>query len=145
MTTNRFSTCKLAISGAGLPYIWGGSQPATGFDCSGFIIWLFQIVGLLPIGDWTAQDLYNHFHAANLPDDPQAGPGDLAFYGESTERITHVMLLLSPTQVIGAHGGGKQCHTRENARDIGARVSTMPLKYRRDLVAVVPVTYADEN
>ncbi|MDQ7860998.1 NlpC/P60 family protein [Peribacillus frigoritolerans] len=41
----------------GWPYVWGGSDPHRGFDCSGFTQWIFAKVGIkLPR---TAQEQYD--------------------------------------------------------------------------------------
>lgn len=35
----------IAQSQLGAPYVWGGSSPSTGFDCSGFTSWVFGRAG----------------------------------------------------------------------------------------------------
>ncbi len=41
-----------ARSALGAPYRWGGVSPETGFDCSGFVLWVFSHFGLsLPHSD----------------------------------------------------------------------------------------------
>src|SRR3972149_3669813 len=46
----------------GLPYLWGGDDPMSGFDCSGLIVEILQAVGILPHGsDFTADALYEKF------------------------------------------------------------------------------------
>lgn len=35
----------IAQSQLGAPYVWGGSSPATGFDCSGFTAWVYGQAG----------------------------------------------------------------------------------------------------
>lgn len=37
---------KKAYSVMGTPYKWAGASPKTGFDCSGFVYWCFQHVGI---------------------------------------------------------------------------------------------------
>ena len=42
----------------GYPYVWGGSSPATSFDCSGFVSWVINHSGW-DVGRLGAQGLYN--------------------------------------------------------------------------------------
>ncbi|SDS32944.1 C40 family peptidase [Agrococcus carbonis] len=35
----------IAQSQLGAPYVWGGSSPSTGFDCSGFTMWVYGQAG----------------------------------------------------------------------------------------------------
>lgn len=60
----------------GYPYVWGGSSPATSFDCSGFVSWVINHSGW-DVGRLGAQGLCNictPVTAAN------AKPGDLVFF-----------------------------------------------------------------
>jgi cell wall-associated NlpC family hydrolase len=135
---------NLALKLVGCPYIWGGSNPWTGFDCSGFVVWVYQVFGLLPSGDWTAQELYERF-LAKLPQ--YSGPalsGDLVFYGHSRQVISHVMLQVTPELVVGASGGDHTCLTVEGARRRGAMVKVKPLHYRSDLVGLLHVAFPGE-
>ncbi len=42
----------------GYPYVWGGSSPATSFDCSGYVSWVINHSGW-NVGRLGAQGLYN--------------------------------------------------------------------------------------
>lgn len=145
MKTLRTVAVDLALSARGIPYIWGGSTPAEGFDCSGFIVWILQVVGALPTGDFTAQHLAHLTQLIDLPDLGQDQAGDLAFYGEGPDKVTHVMFSLGRARVIGAHGGMRTTTTRAIADKIGARVASQPTKYRADFLGFGHIPYPDET
>ena len=58
----------------GYPYVWGGSSPATSFDCSGFVSWVINHSGW-NVGRLGAQGLYNICTPTSAP-----RPGDLVFF-----------------------------------------------------------------
>ena len=58
----------------GYPYVWGGSSPATSFDCSGFVSWVIGHSGW-DVGRMGAQALYNYCTPVSSP-----RPGDLVFF-----------------------------------------------------------------
>ena len=75
----------------GYPYVWGGSSPATSFDCSGFVSWVVNNCGVgWNVGRRTAQGLLN----ICTPVSPSnAKPGDLIFFQgtyETPDLATHV-------------------------------------------------------
>jgi len=124
---------NLALKLVGCPYIWGGANPWIGFDCSGFIIWLYQVFGLLPSGDWTAHGLSGWFLHRSAKANQNPSAGDLVFYGPAPTHLTHVMLALGGGLVVGASGGDHTTTTAEEARRRGAQVKVKPIGYRNDL------------
>ncbi len=70
----------------GYPYVWGGSSPATSFDCSGYVSWVINHSGW-NVGRLGAQGLYN---ICTPTSDPH--PGDLVFFVGTydTTGVSHV-------------------------------------------------------
>lgn len=102
-----------------------------GWDCSGFVQWALYVLGLLRPDAWhdmTAHDIAN---ACNPVRDRKPRLGDLVFYGRNG-RITHVMLCLNETMVIGATGGDSRTHA-DNPK---ACVQVLPIRYRYDVVVI---------
>ena len=58
----------------GFPYVWGGSNPSTSFDCGGFVSYVYNQCGW-DFGRLGAQGLYNISTRTNNPK-----PGDLVFF-----------------------------------------------------------------
>jgi cell wall-associated NlpC family hydrolase len=80
----------------GIPYVWGGSK-TSGFDCSGFIYYVFNKAGI-STSRYNAEGFYSRSHYV---DQPQAG--DLVFF-ENTYKsgISHVGIYLGDNQFIHA-------------------------------------------
>ena len=68
------------------PYVWGGYQPSTSFDCSGFVSYVYNQCGW-DFGRLGAQGLYNICSRTSSP-----RPGDLVFFTGTydTPGVSHV-------------------------------------------------------
>jgi cell wall-associated NlpC family hydrolase len=65
----------IAMQYLGIPYRWGGSSPSTGFDCSGFVMYVYSKVGVsLP---HNAAMQYSYGSPVSYAD---LAPGDLVFF-----------------------------------------------------------------
>ena len=74
----------------GKPYVWGGSTPSTGFDCSGFVCWALRESGFYDIPRVTATTIYNECEKIS-PSEAQRG--DLIFFTKtynSGSIVSHV-------------------------------------------------------
>ena len=73
----------------GNPYVWGGSNPSTSFDCSGFVSYVLTNSGLVNTGRLGAQGLYNVCTPVSRAN---AQPGDLIFFVGTydTPGVSHV-------------------------------------------------------
>lgn len=84
----------------GWPYVWGGSSPATSFDCSGYVSWVINQSGVGSVGRQTATGLYN----LSTPVSPaNAQPGDLIFFTKtysSPGPISHVGIYVGDGKFI---------------------------------------------
>lgn len=71
------------------PYVWGGSNPSTSFDCSGFVSYVLTNSGLVNTGRLGAQGLYNICTPVSRAN---AQPGDLIFFVGTydTPGVSHV-------------------------------------------------------
>jgi len=118
---------KVAWSLHGLPYRWGGDDPGTGFDCSGYIIEILKSCSILPrSGDWTAQGLFDR-----LEDKVRIEPqfGCLAFWhGADPERIIHVEFCIDSKHTLGASGGGSKTTSFEAASKSNAFIKCRPIR-----------------
>jgi cell wall-associated NlpC family hydrolase len=65
----------IAMRYLGIPYRWGGSSPSTGFDCSGFVMFVFSQVGVSLPHNAAAQ----YAHGTPVSRD-QLQAGDLVFF-----------------------------------------------------------------
>ena len=89
----------------GMEYVWGGSNPSTGFDCSGYVCWVINHCGNgWNVGRQTANGL-KHITASVPESDVHAG--DLIFFQGTyaTSGASHVGIVVDPVNHIMAHAG----------------------------------------
>lgn len=117
----------------GLPYIWGGSHPSQGYDCSGLIQEILSSVGFDPIGDQTAQTFHDLI-IKEAPSIPKPQAGAILFFGSGIKNLTHVAFAIDELHMIEAGGGGPFCVTVKDAIAHGAFVRVRPIAHRKDLM-----------
>ena len=87
----------------GYPYVYGASNPDTGFDCSGYVCWVFNNSGVCDVGRMGANGLYSLCSDVSKED---ARPGDLVFFektmGADVKGITHVGIYVGNDMMIHA-------------------------------------------
>ena len=82
----------------GTPYVWGGSSPETGFDCSGYVCWVLNQSGW-DVGRTTANGLWQQSAKVS---EHEAKPGDLVFFQGTydTPGASHVGLYVGDGMMI---------------------------------------------
>ena len=84
----------------GYPYVWGGSNPNTSFDCSGFVSWVVNNCGVgWNLGRLGADSLR---HTCSYVSPANARPGDLIFFEGTydTTGASHVGIYLGNNMMI---------------------------------------------
>ena len=87
---------ELAYSLIGSPYMAGGNTPA-GFDCSGFVQYLYSRIGI-SISRSTSTQLYDGVAVSY----ENAQPGDILLWGYANGTITHSAIYVGNGQMIHA-------------------------------------------
>lgn len=133
---NGEALVSYAMHFIGVRYRWGGNNPVSGFDCSGFVCEILRSFGLIGREDLSAQMLFDKFagQSARL-DVPQSG--HLLFFGRGFANISHVAIAINSKQMIEAGGGRSNTITKEDAANQNAFVRIRPIDSRSDLVSVV--------
>ena len=101
LTDEEFAAIyKEAQKYVGTPYVWGGSYPETGFDCSGYVCWVYNQNGY-DVGRTTANGLWNKSQHIS---EAEAKPGDLVFFEGTydTPGKSHVGIYLGNGMMVSA-------------------------------------------
>ena len=101
LTDSEFAAIyKEAQKYVGTPYVWGGSTPETGFDCSGYVCWVYNQNGY-DVGRTTANGLWNKSQHIS---EAEAKPGDLVFFEGTydTPGKSHVGIYLGNGMMVSA-------------------------------------------
>ena len=92
-----------ALSLTGIKYKYGGNSPATGFDCSGFVRYVFHNAANLTLPP-TARAIAQI--GKNVKKD-ELQPGDLVFFNTLKKAFSHVGIYLGDNKFIHAPSTGK--------------------------------------
>ena len=101
LTNSEFAAIyKEAQKYVGTPYVWGGSTPETGFDCSGYVCWVYNQNGY-NVGRTTANGLWNKSQHIS---EAEAKPGDLVFFKGTydTPGMSHTGIYLGNGMMVSA-------------------------------------------
>ena len=101
LTDSEFAAIyKEAQKYVGTPYVWGGSTPETGFDCSGYVCWVYNQNGYNVVRP-TANGLWNKSQHIS---EAEAKPGDLVFFEGTydTPGKSHVGIYLGNGMMVSA-------------------------------------------
>ena len=101
LTDDEFAAIyKEAQKYVGTPYVWGGSTPETGFDCSGYVCWVYNQNGY-DVGRTTANGLWNKSQHIS---EAEAKPGDLVFFKGTydTSGMSHTGIYLGNGMMVSA-------------------------------------------
>lgn len=84
---------KLAMTQLGVPYVWGGTTPNVGVDCSGLIQWAYSEAGVsIPRVSW------DQINSGTKVSVNEIKPGDVVGYNSGG----HVALYIGNNQVVHA-------------------------------------------
>lgn len=106
---------RIALSFQGVPYLWGGASPSTGFDCSGLASYAYAQVGK-SVPHYTVS-IYNAFPKVDRGD---LQPGDLVFF----RGLGHMGIYIGNNMMVHAPQTGDVIHVRD-------------MSYRSDYVGAV--------
>lgn len=111
----------LAQNYLGYPYVWGGSTPSGGFDCSGFVKYVYAQMGYT-LNRVAADQMLNGSAVTDLE------LGDLVFFNNTYTTgaaASHVGIYIGDNQFIHAADGGVKITSLSNtyysSRYVGAR------------------------
>jgi cell wall-associated NlpC family hydrolase len=93
---HRASVIGTALSLRGVPYRNGGSDPS-GFDCSGFVAYVFAQQGYS-----VPRTVFEQSHLGERVERGGLIPGDLVFFSTVAPGPSHVGIAISPSEFVHA-------------------------------------------
>ena len=92
---------EVAMGMVGTRYLYGGTDPAAGFDCSGLVYYVYGQAGYS-----VPRTSREQFRAARKISVDDADPGDLMFFQDQT-KLSHVGIYLGEGRFVHAPASGE--------------------------------------
>ena len=96
---NRQTIVDLSKTLLGVPYLWGGKS-SFGFDCSGFVQLLFNVLNIFLPRDSSSQHIVSDLKNISLK---ESMPGDLIYFFEG-DSVNHVGVIVDDDKFIHCSG-----------------------------------------
>jgi hypothetical protein len=145
-TASEAAVVSEAQKYVGVPYLWGGTDPAKGLDCSGFTQLVFGNLGI-DLPRVSSQQATAGKAVASLS---SARPGDLVFFDHDSSRagIDHVGIYIGGGKMVAAPQPGEKVKVQDVGNPVAIRrvlpqasaASTQPAASAASLAGV---PYAD--
>lgn len=105
---------RIALRAVGVPYRWGGTSPASGFDCSGLVYWAYGRLGVeVPHSSYALAAIGRRIGRSHLK------PGDVLIFSG----YGHVGLYVGRGRMVHAPRSGRLVETVHLARSYyGSRI-----------------------
>jgi cell wall-associated NlpC family hydrolase len=89
---------QFALKYLGTRYVWGGSSPQQGFDCSGLVSWAFRQAGYnMP------RDMWGQLQSGERVNKADLKPGDIVFFVNTyTRGLSHDAIYLGDGKFVHA-------------------------------------------
>ena len=87
----------IALEAVGVPYRWGGTSPASGFDCSGLVYWAYGRLGLA-----VPHSSYALYSRGRWVPRSRMKPGDVLFFSG----LGHVGIYIGRGRMVHAPHSG---------------------------------------
>lgn len=104
----------------GTPYVWGGTSPSPGFDCSGYVQYVYRNAGI-SLSRTSEQQINNGVSVSRS----DLHPGDLVFFHTYSSGASHVGIYVGNNTMINSSNGGVSYDDMTNSywssRYLGAR------------------------
>jgi cell wall-associated NlpC family hydrolase len=94
--TEAYAVAGTALSLRGAPYRNGGTTPA-GFDCSGFVQYVYRLHGLM-----VPRETRDQYRVGRSVRRQELGPGDLVFFSTVAPGASHVGIVIGGDQFVHA-------------------------------------------
>lgn len=94
----RCDIIKSAMRYLGNPYVWGGDNPNTGADCSGFVSYVYRKTAGIELPRCSYQQCYSGRRETSM----EMQPGDLVFYADAGGTVGHVAMYIGNGTIIHA-------------------------------------------
>ena len=123
----------------GTPYVYGGNNPVSGMDCSGFVCEILKAVSVIPgHKDFSARELYVMLQSTNgCRVSKSVKRGSILFFGKNINTISHIAIAINDKLMIESGGGDAGTISKEKAALCNAFVRIRPI--RSDLVGTIEI------